>query len=60
MKFAENTFEPPLKKFFTFLVGLQLNRKNLHATMKTLGCQQSRTSLQHPMGRVLVMGLVAH
>jgi hypothetical protein len=31
----------------------------LHATMKALECQQSGTSLQHRMGRVLVMGLVA-
>jgi hypothetical protein len=46
-------------------MGLQPNTKTekiykiLHATMKTLECQQSGTSLKHPMGRVLVMGLVA-
>jgi hypothetical protein len=27
--------------------------------MKTLECQQSLTPLRYPMGRVLVMGLVA-
>jgi hypothetical protein len=30
----------------------------LHATMKTLECQQSGTSLRHPMGKVLMMVLV--
>jgi hypothetical protein len=43
-------------------MGLQPNAKQkmykiLHATLKTLECQQSGTSLQHPMGKVLVMGL---
>jgi hypothetical protein len=62
MKFTENTFESPSKKLFTSLMGLQPSTKTekiYHATMKTLECQQSGTSLQHPMGRVLVMGLVA-
>jgi hypothetical protein len=65
MKFTENTFESPLKKIVYFSDGSAAQYKNrkiykiLHATMKTLECQKSGTSLQHPMGRVLVMGLVA-
>jgi hypothetical protein len=64
MKFIKNTFESPLKKWFTSLMGLQPNTKTkkllyMHATVKTLECQQSGTSLQHPMGIVLVMGLLA-
>jgi hypothetical protein len=52
MRFIENTFESPLKKkLFTSLMGLQPSTKTekkfyiLHATMKNLECQQSRTSL---------------
>jgi hypothetical protein len=65
MKLIGNTFESPLKKIVYFSDGSAAQYKNrinllkLHATMKTLECQQSGTYLQHPMGRVLVMGLVA-
>jgi hypothetical protein len=53
------------EKWFTSLIGLHTNTKIeknyeiLHATMNSLECQQSGTSLQHPTGSVLVMGLVA-
>jgi hypothetical protein len=65
MKFIGNTFESPLEKFVYFSDGSAVQYKNrkiykiLRTTMKTLECQQSGTSLQHPMGRVFVMGLVA-
>jgi hypothetical protein len=64
MKFTENTFESPLKKIVYFSDGSATQYKNrkiyyiLHATMKTLEFQQSGTSLRHPMGSMLVMGLV--
>jgi hypothetical protein len=64
MMFIENIFESPLKKIVYFYDGSATQYKTekiyyiVHATMKTLECQQSGTSLRHPKENVLVIGLV--
>jgi hypothetical protein len=62
MKFIGNTFESPLKKMVYLSAAQYKNRKkllNIACYNETLECQQSGTSLEHPMGRVLVMEFVA-